>query len=120
MTEPNTNISPEHEYLGAGKSAAYGLQHVLTMYGGIIAPPLIVGTAAGLEATQIGLLIAAALFVGGLATILQTIGVKYIGAKLPLVQGVSFAGVATMVAIVTRSEERRVGKECRSRWSPDR
>ena len=94
MTEPNTNISPEHEYLGAGKSAAYGLQHVLTMYGGIIAPPLIVGTAAGLDATQIGLLIAAALFVGGLATILQTIGVKYIGAKLPLVQ-------ATMVAIVT-------------------
>src|SRR5690606_26473849 len=101
MTEQSKTISPEHEYLGAGKSAAYGLQHVLTMYGGIIAPPLIVGTAAGLEATQIGLLIAAALFVGGLATILQTIGVKYIGAKLPLVQGVSFAGVATMVAIVT-------------------
>ena len=101
MTEQSKTISPEHEYLGAGKSAAYGLQHVLTMYGGIIAPPLIVGTAAGLDAYQIGLLIAAALFVGGLATILQTIGVKYVGAKLPLVQGVSFAGVATMVAIVT-------------------
>lgn len=94
-------ISPEHEYLGASKSAAYGLQHVLTMYGGIIAPPLIVGTAAGLSGIEIGLLIAAALFVGGLATILQTVGVKYVGAKLPLVQGVSFAGVATMVAIVT-------------------
>ncbi len=39
------------------------------MYGGIIAPPLIIGTAAGLEPAQIGLLIAAALFVGGLATI---------------------------------------------------
>ena len=93
--------SPENEYLGAGKSAAYGLQHVLTMYGGIIAPPLIVGTAAGLSGIEIGLLIAAALFVGGLATILQTIGIPYVGAKLPLVQGVSFAGVATMVAIVT-------------------
>lgn len=100
---PNTEklTSPEHEYLGAAKSTAYGLQHVLTMYGGIIAPPLIVGTAAGLNSMQIGLLIAAALFVGGLATILQTIGIKYVGAKLPLVQGVSFAGVATMVAIVT-------------------
>ena len=54
MTEQSKTISPEHEYLGAGKSAAYGLQHVLTMYGGIIAPPLIVGTAAGLEAYQIG------------------------------------------------------------------
>jgi NCS2 family nucleobase:cation symporter-2 len=60
-----------------------------------------VGTAAGLSGMEIGLLIAAALFVGGLATILQTAGVKYVGARLPLVQGVSFAGVATMVAIVT-------------------
>ena len=94
-------ISPEDEYLGASKSAAYGLQHVLTMYGGIIAPPLIVGTAAGLNGLEIGLLIAAALFVGGLATMLQTIGVKHVGAKLPLVQGVSFAGVATMIAIIT-------------------
>ena len=94
-------ISPEDEYLGASKSAAYGLQHVLTMYGGIIAPPLIVGTAAGLSGIEIGLLIAAALFVGGLATMLQTIGVKHVGAKLPLVQGVSFAGVATMIAIIT-------------------
>lgn len=101
MTKLNKSLSPEHEYLGATKSVAYGLQHVLTMYGGIVAPPLIIGTAAGLNAAQIGLLIAAALFVGGLATILQTIGVKYIGAQLPLVQGVSFAGVATMVAIVT-------------------
>lgn len=101
MTAHEQQQSPEHEYLGTGKSAAYGLQHVLTMYGGIIAPPLIVGTAAGLSGMEIGLLIAAALFVGGLATILQTIGVKHIGAQLPLVQGVSFAGVATMVAIVT-------------------
>lgn len=101
MSEQEKTASPEHEFLGVGKSAAYGLQHVLTMYGGIIAPPLIVGTAAGLSGMEIGLLIAAALFVGGLATILQTAGVKYVGACLPLVQGVSFAGVATMVAIVT-------------------
>ena len=94
-------ISPEHEYLGISKSFAYGLQHVLTMYGGIVAPPLIIGTAASLSSAQIGMLIAAALFVGGLATLIQTIGTKYLGAKLPLVQGVSFAGVATMVAIIT-------------------
>lgn len=59
------------------------------------------GTAAGLSSAQVGMLIAAALFVGGLATLIQTIGTKYLGAKLPLVQGVSFAGVATMVAIIT-------------------
>ena len=38
---------------------------------------------------------------GGLATLLQTIGVPFFGSQLPLVQGVSFASVATMVAIVS-------------------
>ena len=101
MTEKTHDISPEDEFLGVGKSLTFGLQHVLTMYGGIVAPPLIVGTAAGLNAAQIGILITASLFIGGLATLLQTLGVKYFGAKLPLVQGVSFAGVATMIGIAT-------------------
>ena len=91
---------PEDEYLGVGRSLAFGLQHVLTMYGGVIAVPLIIGTAAGLDATGTGILVAAALFIGGLATILQSIGVPFLGAQLPLVQGVSFAGVATMLTIL--------------------
>ncbi len=91
---------PEDQRLPLGSTFAYGLQHVLTMYGGIIAPPLIIGAAAGLSSQDIGLLIAACLFVGGLATILQTIGIPFFGSRLPLVQGVSFAGVSTMVAIV--------------------
>ncbi|MRG55490.1 purine permease [Phyllobacterium sp. SYP-B3895] len=92
---------PEDRNLGLGANLAYGLQHVLTMYGGIIAVPLIVGQAAGLAPDQIGLLIAASLFAGGLATILQTMGIPFFGCQLPLVQGVSFSGVATMVAIVS-------------------
>ena len=96
-----TSVRPEDEQLGMTKNFAYGLQHVLTMYGGIIAVPLIIGSAAGLKPTEIGTLIAASLFVGGIATLLQTLGVKYFGAKLPIVQGVSFAGVATMLAIIT-------------------
>ncbi|QDG68388.1 purine permease [Pseudarthrobacter sp. NIBRBAC000502772] len=91
---------PEDKRLSIGSTFAYGFQHVLTMYGGIIAPPLIIGAAAGMSATDIGLLIAACLFVGGLATILQTVGIPFFGSQLPLVQGVSFAGVSTMVAIV--------------------
>jgi len=92
---------PEDERLPLGSTIAYGLQHVLTMYGGIIAPPLIIGSAAGLDQGEIGILITACLFMGGLATILQTVGVRWFGSQLPLVQGVSFAGVATMGAIVT-------------------
>lgn len=92
---------PEDERLPLASSFAYGFQHVLTMYGGIIAVPLIVGQAAGLSPADIGILIAAALFMGGLATLLQTLGLPFFGSQLPLVQGVSFASVATMVAIVT-------------------
>lgn len=95
-----TPARPEDERLRLGATFGYGFQHVLTMYGGIIAPPLIVGGAAGLTAAEIGTLVAASLFMGGLATILQTVGIKLFGSQLPLVQGVSFAGVSTMVAIV--------------------
>ncbi len=91
---------PEDKWLGVGPSLAYGMQHVLTMYGGIVAVPLIIGQAAGLAPDAIGVLIAAALFMGGAATLLQTLGLPFFGCKLPLVQGVSFASVATMIAIV--------------------
>lgn len=90
---------PEDEKLSIGANIAYGLQHVLTMYGGIVAVPLIVGQAAGLSPSDVGLLVTASLFAGGLATILQTLGLPFFGSRLPLVQGVSFSGVATMVAI---------------------
>ena len=90
---------PEDEKLSIGANLAYGLQHVLTMYGGIVAVPLILGQAAGLNTNEVGLLITASLFAGGLATILQTLGLPFFGCRLPLVQGVSFSGVATMIAI---------------------
>lgn len=96
----STDQRPEDKNLGIGANLAYGLQHVLTMYGGIIAVPLILGQAAGLSSSEIGLLITASLFAGGLATMLQTLGLPFFGCRLPLVQGVSFSGVATMVAIV--------------------
>ncbi|MFJ4153694.1 nucleobase:cation symporter-2 family protein [Pseudomonas sp. NPDC089752] len=106
MTSPATP-RPEDENLGVGANLAYGLQHVLTMYGGIVAVPLIIGQAAGLAPADVGLLIAASLFAGGLATLLQTLGIPFFGCQLPLVQGVSFAGVATMIAII--GSDGRVG-----------
>lgn len=99
----SSQYNPEDERLGVGANFLYGLQHVLTMYGGIVAVPLIIGQAAGLEALEIGILIASGLFIGGIATLLQSIGVPFLGAKLPIVQGVSFANVATLLAIISSS-----------------
>lgn len=100
MPPARDSSRPEDQHLSLGAYAAYGLQHVLTMYGGIVAVPLILGQAAGLPVADTGLLITASLFAAGLATLLQTLGVPFFGCQLPLVQGVSFSGVATMVAIL--------------------
>ncbi|MFT4260273.1 nucleobase:cation symporter-2 family protein [Microbacterium sp.] len=91
---------PEDERLGLGPTFGYGIQHILAMFGGVIAVPLIVGGAAGLDTAERALLVACGLFVSGLATMLQTLGVPFFGAQLPLVQGTSFAAVSTMLAII--------------------
>lgn len=91
---------PEDEMLSIGGSVVYGLQHILSMFGGVIAVPLIIGGAAGLKGDQLALLVSSAIFVSGVATILQTVGVPYFGSQLPLVQGISFASVSTLTAII--------------------
>ncbi|MFF8841144.1 solute carrier family 23 protein [Streptomyces sp. NPDC015127] len=96
----NATVNPEDERLGVGRCLLFGLQHMLTMYGSLIATPLVVGSAAGLAASEVGALITASLFIGGVATLLQSLGLPFFGSRLPLVQGVSFAGVATMIAII--------------------
>ncbi|RBP69954.1 nucleobase:cation symporter-2 family protein [Brevibacterium celere] len=98
---PPGSTRPEDAWLPVPQLFAYGLQHVLTMYGGIIAVPMIIGTAAGVDSAQLVALVTASLFVGGIATLVQSIGIGFIGSKLPLIQGVSFAGVATMLSILT-------------------
>ncbi|WP_282785300.1 nucleobase:cation symporter-2 family protein [Nocardia sp. CC201C] len=95
----NRTAGPEDETYPPLATLAYGTQHILTMYGGVIAPPLIVGGAAGLSPGEMALLVTAGLFVSGLATMLQALGIGPVGSRLPIVQGVSFVSVSTMVAI---------------------
>ncbi|MET0303623.1 MAG: nucleobase:cation symporter-2 family protein [Microbacteriaceae bacterium] len=76
-----------------------GLQHVLAMYAGAVAVPLIVGGALGYSAADLAFLISADLFVAGIATIIQSVGFWRFGVRLPLMQGVTFAAVGPMIAI---------------------
>ena len=62
-----------------------GLQHVLLMYGGAIAVPLIIGQAAGLSREEIAFLINADLLVAGIATIVQSLGIGPMGIRLSLI-----------------------------------
>ena len=95
-----TTTRPEDERLGLGRTFGYGIQHILAMFGGVIAVPLIIGGAAGLDTAERALLVACGLFVSGLATLLQTLGLPFFGSRLPLVQGTSFAAVSTILAIL--------------------
>lgn len=89
-----------NEVLPIGQLATLGLQHVLAMYAGAVAVPLIVGGAVGLTADQLALLVAADLFTCGIATLLQGIGIgKYIGIRLPAILGCTFAAVGPLITI---------------------
>jgi xanthine permease len=90
---------PVDETLPPLRMVTSGLQHVAAMYAGVVAPPIILGPALGLDAKDTAFLMGASLFTAGLATLLQTLGVWRIGARLPFVNGVSFAGVTPMIAI---------------------
>ncbi len=92
-------IHPVDEVLPAGRMAAFGLQHVMTMYAGIIAVPLIVATALDLPPDQIVYIINASFFMCGVATLIQAVGVWKFGSRLPIVQGTSFAAVTPMIII---------------------
>ncbi|MGH3500548.1 MAG: solute carrier family 23 protein, partial [Nocardioidaceae bacterium] len=77
-----------------------GIQHVLVMYAGCIAVPIIVGGALHLDTHTIGLLVNADLFVAGIATLMQSIGVwKIFGIRLPVVAGATFTAVTPMILI---------------------
>jgi xanthine permease len=90
---------PVDEVLPIGQMLVYGLQHVMSMYAGVVAVPLIVGNAFGLPQADITFLISAGLLMSGLATILQTVGFWKLGARQPIVQGTSFAAVSTILAV---------------------
>ncbi|WP_019142857.1 nucleobase:cation symporter-2 family protein [Noviherbaspirillum massiliense] len=88
------------ERLPLGKLTTLGLQHVLVMYAGAIAVPLIVGRALKLDPEQVAALISADLFCCGLVTLIQSLGFgKLFGIRLPVMMGVTFASVSPMLAM---------------------
>lgn len=92
-------VHPVDEILPIRQLVSFGLQHVLVMYAGAVAVPLILGSALGLTQQQMITLINANLLTSGIATLIQTIGFWKFGARLPLIQGCSFIAIAPMIMI---------------------
>mgnify|MGYP001954111005 CR=1 FL=1 len=87
--------------LSKQKQFTLGLQHVLAMYAGAVIVPLIIGGALKLSPAQMAYLIAADLFTCGIATLLQVIGTRYLGIRLPVVLGCTFTAVGPIIAIAS-------------------
>ena len=100
--ETKRSLHPVDEMLPPTQLFAYGLQHVLAMYAGAVAVPIIVAQAMHLSAEQLIHLINADLFTCGIATLIQTLGFWKVGARIPMIQGVTFASVTPMIVIGTQ------------------
>ena len=93
-------VHPVDEVLPASRLIPLGFQHVLVMYAGAIAVPLIIGRALKLSPEQVALLISADLFCCGIVTLIQSLGLtRWFGIRLPVMMGVTFAAVGPMVAM---------------------
>ena len=97
-------VHPIDEVLPAPKLLALGVQHVLVMYAGAVAVPLIIGGALKLPQEQIAFLINSDLLACGIASIIQSVGIWKFGIRMPVIMGVTFAAVGPMVAMAGNPE----------------
>ena len=83
-----------------GKLTVLGIQHVLAFYAGAVVVPLVIASGLRLDNHTLVHLINADLLTCGIATIIQSAGIgRFIGVKLPLIQGVTFTAVSPLIAI---------------------
>ena len=85
-----------NKVLPLNQSIPLGIQHVLAMFAGNITVPIIIAGIFGQTTAEKIFLIQMALFVAGVATIIQTVGYRNIGSRLPIIQGTSFAFIPVM------------------------
>ncbi|MDE8650285.1 nucleobase:cation symporter-2 family protein [Novosphingobium album (ex Liu et al. 2023)] len=101
---PEQARDPDY-FPGMAVAIPLGIQHVLAMFVSNMTPAIIVAGAAGFgygsaDTGEMIYMIQMAMLFAGIATLLQTIGFGPIGARLPLVQGTSFAFIPIMIPIV--------------------
>jgi uric acid transporter len=93
------DVHPVDQILPVPQLITLGIQHVLVMYAGAVAVPLILGRALKLPPQDVSFLISADLFACGLATLVQCVGFPGVGIRLPVMMGVTFASVGPMLSM---------------------
>lgn len=96
----NSTTNAIDAWLPPGRLLTLGLQHVLVMYAGAVAVPLIIAGVAHLSTAQTGYLISADMFCCGIGSLLQSVGLGPFGIRMPVIMAVTFAAVGPMIVMV--------------------
>lgn len=95
----NQKAQTQQKETGNGKAAVLGLQHLLAMYAGAVAVPLLIGTGLDFNSEQMTYLISIDIFMCGIATLLQLTVNRFFGIGLPVVLGCAIQAVAPLIMI---------------------
>jgi NCS2 family nucleobase:cation symporter-2 len=87
------------DVLPPGRLLVLAIQHVLTMYAGAVTVPLVIASALHLTGDQTAYLVSSDLVACGIVTLIQCIGLGFIGVRLPVMMGVTFVSVGPSIAI---------------------
>jgi len=100
-TSSVSNIYRLHGRVPLPKAIHFGIQHILAMFVANLTPITIIAAAGGLAQNEIAVLLQNAMFVAGIATLIQLYTVWKVGSKLPIVMGVSFTFVTVLSTVAT-------------------
>ena len=93
------NIYKLDGHVPIAKAIPFGLQHILAMFVANLTPITIIAAAGGLAQDEIAMLLQNAMFVAGIATLIQLYPLWKVGSKLPIVMGVSFTFVTVLSTV---------------------
>lgn len=98
-TKENINVGNIYQLNGRvpiSKAIPFGLQHILAMFVSNLTPIILIAASSGMEQEKVATLLQNAMFMAGIATIIQLYPLGRVGAKLPIVMGVSFTFVTLL------------------------
>lgn len=98
-TSSVNNIYQLEGRVPVAKAIPFGLQHILAMFVANLTPITIIAAAGGLAQEEIAILLQNAMFVAGIATLIQLYPVWKVGSGLPIVMGVSFTFVTVLSTV---------------------
>jgi xanthine permease len=98
-TDLRKRLADYHGDVPVAQALPYGIQHVLAMFVSNLAPIIIICAAAGLGTDDSAMLIQNAMIAAGIGTLIQLFGVWRVGAKMPIVMGLSFTFVTVLSGV---------------------